>query len=329
MAKVYHTILSGGFGTRLWPLSRPDHPKQFLKIFNGSSLFQLTVERNTALVDATMILTNNSHIDFAKAQMAELGKEFDKQILEPVPRNTAPAIALAALAVAPEDILFVTPSDHMISDQEAYDRCVNRALELAESDYLVTFSIKPEYPETGYGYIEFDQENVLSFREKPDLKTAKEFLKSGNFYWNSGMFCFKAGVFLNELKLHSPEIYEASVKAHEKGITVETMSAIPEDSVDYAVFEKSTRIKTVPSDFNWQDLGNFDSLVSYFEKCGDLNGICKEVEGVENKNCFALAKKKVLGIGLEDMIVVETENEILILPRKASQKVKEIYQKHK
>ena len=207
MPNIVNVVLSGGFGTRLWPLSTPENPKQFLKIFNGKSLFQHTVDRNRNLVDQSMILTNAAHYKIGSEQVEEIGYSFNYKVLEPVPRNTAPAITLAALSVGKEDILFVTPSDHMIGDKGIYAKSVNEAIELAKKGFLVTFSIKPTFAETGYGYIEFDGNDVKSFREKPDLETAKEFLDKGNFYWNSGMFCFKAGVYLDEIKKHSPEIY--------------------------------------------------------------------------------------------------------------------------
>ncbi|WP_086476189.1 mannose-1-phosphate guanylyltransferase [Arenibacter amylolyticus] len=330
MGKIVNVILSGGFGTRLWPLSRPEHPKQFLKLFEGKSLFQHTILRNDSLVDACMILTNENHYKMALEQIQELQKNFDEKVLEPLPRNTAPAITLAALAVEEDDILFVTPSDHMTANQEIYEQCVKRAIALAKENYLVTFSIKPEYPETGYGYIEFKDEDVLSFREKPDAKTAKAFVESGNFYWNSGMFCFKAGVFLKEIKKYSLEIYQKSLEAYNKGVTVSTMEAIPEESVDYAVFEKSKKIKTVPSNFQWNDLGTFDSLVDYLTNQDEDNcSAIQKIEGVNVQNSHAISTKKVVGIDLDNLILVETHDTILLLPKGASQKVKEVYQRNR
>lgn len=326
MSKVINVILSGGFGTRLWPLSTPENPKQFLKIFNGKSLFQHTVERNNNLVDQSMILTNAAHYKIATGQVREIGNFFDHEVLEPVPRNTAPAITLAALSVNKDDILFVTPSDHMIDDKEIYSKCVSEAIELAKKDFLVTFAIKPTFAETGYGYIEFDGNDVKSFREKPNAKTAKEFLKNGNFYWNSGMFCFKAGVYLEEIKKHSPEIYHKSVDSFKSGIDEKTMSEIPEDSVDYAVFEKSDIIKTIPSSFRWNDLGNFDALIDYFHTTfnhGD--SFVNNVEGIDVSNCSAISNKKVIGIGIVDLILIDTDQFTLILPKGRSQEVKKIY----
>ncbi|MEJ4087319.1 mannose-1-phosphate guanylyltransferase [Galbibacter orientalis] len=330
MGKVINIILSGGFGTRLWPLSTPDNPKQFLKIFGGKSLFQHTVLRNKDLVDGNMILTNENHYKIALEQMSELNSEFDYKVLEPLPRNTAPAITLAALSVDENDILFVTPSDHMIADEEVYKECVSKAVGLAKDGFLTTFSIKPSYAETGYGYIEFKGDDVVSFREKPDTKTAKGFVERGNFYWNSGMFCFKAGTFLKEIKKYSPEIYEKSLKAYRNGIDEVSMKEIPEDSVDYAVFEKSNIIKTVPSSFKWDDLGNFDSLINYFNESDfGSKSLVRSVEGVDVSNCSALSDKRVLGVGLKDLNIIETRDTILILPKWEGQKVKEVYQNYK
>lgn len=325
MPKLINVILSGGFGTRLWPLSTPENPKQFLKIFNGKSLFQHTVIRNRELVDANMILTNESHYKIASKQLEEIGGQFDYKVLEPVPRNTAPAITLAALSVDRDDVLFVTPSDHMIEDKEVYSKCVNDAVELAKKDFLVTFSIKPSFAETGYGYIEFDGNDVRSFREKPDLRTAKEFLSRGNFYWNSGMFCFKAGVYLDEIKKHSPEIFQKSVEAYGAGIDEKTMSEIPEDSVDYAVFEKSNIIKTIPSSFSWSDLGNFDALIDYLDQC---YGNVENVRGVEVNDCRSYTMKRVYGVGIEGLNIIETVDSIIILKAGQGQKVKEVYKQN-
>lgn len=326
MSRIINVILSGGFGTRLWPLSTPNNPKQFLKIFEGKSLFQHTVLRNENLVDANMILTNGSHYDLALKQINELDKKFDYKVLEPLPRNTAPAITLAALSVGKDDILFVTPSDHMIGDEDVYKDCVSQAIKLAKNNFLTTFSIKPSYAETGYGYIEFQGNDVLSFREKPDAKTAKGFVESGNFFWNSGMFCFKAGVFLNEIKKYSPKIYQQSLKAYENGINESSMKEIPEDSVDYAVFEKSDKIKTIPSSFKWDDLGNFDSLINYFNQNSfNQSSLVRNVEGISVDNCCALSKKKVIGIGLSGLNIIETEDTILILPKGEGQLVKDLY----
>ncbi|GAA4273219.1 mannose-1-phosphate guanylyltransferase [Aquimarina gracilis] len=329
MSKIINVILSGGSGTRLWPLSRESRPKQFLKIFNSQSLFQHTIDRNKKLVDEFLLITNKHQITEANKQISEVKESFSNLIVEPVGRNTAPAIALMSFMVNPEDILFVTPCDHMITNKDVYKSCFNQAIELAKNDYLVTFGIEPKAPETGFGYIEYNNEDVISFREKPDAKTAKEFLASGNFLWNSGMFCFKAGVFLEELKKYRKDIFESSENAigtiKNNLVDEKAMLSIPEESVDYAVFEKSSKIKTIPSAFEWTDLGSFDSLVGYFQSYPTQIDHIQKLEGTESNNSYFIGNKKALGIGVSDMIIVDTEDCLLILPKGESQKVKEIY----
>ena len=193
-------ILCGGSGTRLWPISRALMPKQFVKLFNDTSLFQLTVKRNKAVCDQQFIVSNAEQYFLAVDQLEELASTQNKFLLEPVGRNTAPAIALACLALDKDEIVLVSPSDHLIKNEVAYAKVLEEAKKLAETDNLVTFGITPEYAETGYGYIESNGQDVKAFHEKPDATTAQKYIDAGNFYWNSGMFCFKAGVFLEELK---------------------------------------------------------------------------------------------------------------------------------
>ncbi|WP_031443971.1 mannose-1-phosphate guanylyltransferase [Arenibacter algicola] len=329
--KIYNAILSGGSGTRLWPLSRESRPKQFLPLFHGKSLFQETVIRNANLVDDFMIITNEKQYEAAYQQAAELNQPLSKKIIEPIGRNTAPAITLACLSVNAEDILFVTPSDQMIGDSDIYRKNLDRAIQLAKDGYLVTFGIQPTKPETGFGYIEHQEENVVRFTEKPAYKTAMEFLEQGNFLWNSGMFCFKAGIFLEEIKKHHPAIYEASVEAFKKSteglVALDAMEAIPSESVDYAVFEKSDRIKVVPSSFYWTDLGSFDAMLDYHEK----QPICclKTINGEDNHNTHALATKAVYGIGIEDILVIDTKDALFLMKKGQSDKVKAIYNQAK
>ncbi len=329
MSRIVNVILSGGSGTRLWPLSRKSKPKQFLKIFNNQSLFQDTINRNKKLVDDFLLITNKDQIEEAQEQIKEISQSFSEVIIEPVGRNTAPAIALAAFSLNVDDILFVTPCDHMIPSDDRYSSNYYKAIELAQNGFLVTFGIKPLHPDTGFGYIEYKNEDVISFREKPDLKTAKTFFESGQFLWNSGMFCFRAGVFLEELKKHSPKIFEKTKEAFQtikEGYIEETeMLAIPEDSIDYAVFEKSKMIKTVPSSFEWTDLGTFDSLITYFEKNKKSINCIHNIEGVKTTNSFLIGNKKVFGIGVSNLIVVDTEDCILIMNNGQSQEVKKLY----
>lgn len=314
---MVNLILCGGSGTRLWPLSRTLMPKQFVKLFGGQSLFQLTVERNSTLCKEQLIVSNSEQYFLAYDQLEELGLSNNRYLLEPIGRNTAPAIALTCLSVTSETIVLVTPSDHLIKNKDAYKAVVKRAETLAEEGFLVTFGITPNYAEIGYGYIEADGENVISFKEKPDSHTAESYIAKGNYYWNSGMFCFKAGIFLDELKQYSPKIYEASVNAYNNAkkeemirIKHDDMIAIPEDSVDYAVMEKSTKVKVVPSNIDWSDVGSFDALSN-------------ELPNDENSN-FILSHKQVCTIDVEDLIIIDTEDALLISRKGSSQKVKEV-----
>ncbi|WP_010136884.1 mannose-1-phosphate guanylyltransferase [Ochrovirga pacifica] len=330
MGKIVNVVLSGGVGSRLWPISRKTDPKQFLKIFEGKerSLFQYTVLRNEALVDDFMLVTNKTQLVMAEAQAKDLGFSIDKKIVEPVGRNTAPAIALAALALDPEDIMFITPSDHMIGDMKEYKLAVQNTIRLAKEGNIVTFGIQPLKPETGYGYIEYDGEDVKGFREKPNKDLAIRYIRSGNFCWNSGMFCFKASVFLNELKTYQPEMYEACVAAYSNcedgAIKKEDMEKIPEDSIDFAVLEKSKILKMVKSHFIWSDLGSFDSLISYAKDFGD-DDLFHMVKGENVVNSYALASKPVFATrGIDHVVVIEADDCILLISKDKSEEVKQI-----
>lgn len=328
-------ILCGGSGTRLWPISRALMPKQFVKLFDDKSLFQLTAERNAKLCEKLYIVSNTEQYFLAVDQL----EEESTFLLEPIGRNTAPAIALACMDIDPDEIVLVTPSDHLIKNETAYQKVVQDATKLAKENNLVTFGITPNYPETGFGYIEADGDVVKSFKEKPDLKTAKEYIQKGNYYWNSGMFCFKAGLFLQELKKYSPDIYDSCQKAYEnnqkiadnqKRITLELMSAIPSDSIDYAVMEKSNKVKVVPSNIDWSDLGSFDAL--YEELPKDKNGNTqndKHISIDSKNNLIVTHDKQISTIDIEDLIIIDTPDALLISKKGSSQKVKEVVSKLK
>ena len=313
-------ILSGGVGSRLWPLSRKSHPKQYLPLFDNKSLFELTIQRNRPIADKLMVIGNRDNDHLSQEVLDRLDVEYLK-IVEVVPRNTAAAIAFAALAIDEDDILIVTPSDHLIEDMEAYQIAMKKAIDLAENDFIVTFGIHPTRPETGYGYIEHKGDKVLSFREKPNHITAQDFIEQGNFLWNSGMFCFKAKVLLKELKKFEKEIYETSKIAWEasnNGELDEALSMeIPSNSIDYAVMERSKKIKVVPAKFVWNDLGSFESLYDYFVMNGhyvDRNG--NMVIGTDTYTSF---------VGLQNTIFVNTPTANLILQKEYSQEVKNVY----
>lgn len=329
---MINIILCGGSGTRLWPISRTMMPKQFVKMFGGESLFQLTVKRNSSLCSGLFIVSNFDQYFLALDQTDETWHRECGYLLEPVGRNTAPAIALACLAQDRDEILLVTPSDHMIRNTGAYAKAVERAKELADCGYIVTFGIKPEYPETGYGYIKADGENVLAFYEKPDHKKAQEFVSSGDFFWNSGIFCFKAGKYLEELEKYSPEIYKASCAAYDRarknGIIrpqEEDMLAIPENSIDYAVMEKSSIVKMVPADLSWSDVGSFDALYDEMQKDSNGNTVSDKLISMDcHNNLFYGGGRTMAAIDVDDLIVIDTTDALLISKRGSSQKVKKL-----
>lgn len=197
--KITHVVLTGGVGSRLWPLSRKSQPKQYLDLFEGKSLFELTLERNTTIADNIIVVGNIDNSHLTEAVMKKLDIPYT-HIVEATPRNTAAAIAFAAFNSHPDDILIVTPSDHLIEGEVQYKSALEEAILLAQNNFIVTFGIQPNRPETGYGYIEFEGDNVLAFHEKPDLNRAISFIESGHFLWNSGLFCFKAGMFFRRIK---------------------------------------------------------------------------------------------------------------------------------
>jgi mannose-1-phosphate guanylyltransferase len=319
-SSIIHVILTGGVGSRLWPLSRKSQPKQYLELFEGKSLFEMTVERNSHLVDQVMVVGNVDNCHLSK-KVLDKSLPYYINIVEATPRNTAAAIAFAAFAAQPNDILIVTPSDHIIDDIDAYNSAIALAIEKAKQNYIVTFGIVPNKPETGYGYIERKGEDVLSFREKPNKTTAIDFIETGNFLWNSGMFCFKASVLLEELQTFEPEIYNKSKQVWEANqlgnLDLNLSLAIPSISIDYAVMERSKKIKVVASQFAWSDLGSFESVYDYLVSKGhpiDNNG--NMVIGTEVFTSF---------IGMKNTIFVSTPDANLILQKEQSQDVKYIY----
>ena len=326
-------ILCGGSGTRLWPISRTLMPKQFVKLFDEKSLFQLTVERNSKVCDSQFVVSNTEQYFLALDQLQELNKTNNKYLLEPIGRNTSPAIALACMALDKEEIVLVTPSDHLIKDEIEYAKVLEKAKELANEDNLVTFGITPSFAETGFGYIEAKDFNVVSFKEKPDKETAQKYIDAGNYYWNSGMFCLKAGMFLDELKKYSPQVHEASLKALENSSHSESMirikhkdmAFIPEDSIDYAVMEKSKIVKVVPSNINWSDVGSFDALFKELPKDKNNNTINDKHISIDSKNNLVYGVDKYIAtIDVEDLIIVDTGDALLISKKGSSQKVKQV-----
>lgn len=344
---MINVVLCGGSGTRLWPMSRKKYPKQFAEIFEGKSLFQLTVERNCSLCSDFYIILGIDQYFLASEQLENIKtslKGNTKYLLETIGRNTAPAIALACMSLDYDKHVIVTPSDHLIRNKENYENAINRANELAEQDYLVTFGIIPSYPETGYGYIESFGEDVRNFKEKPSFKMAKEYMENNKqrnkdsiYYWNSGMFCFKAGVFLEELSKYSPDIYCSTREAFENRtylnndqfkIPYDFMSAIPSNSIDYAVMEKSDKVKVVESNFEWTDVGSFDALYNETKKDEFGNSICTNHIALNSKNNLIIgSKRKIATVDVDDMIIVDTDDVLLVSRKGSSQKVKQVTEK--
>ncbi|PLY08693.1 MAG: mannose-1-phosphate guanylyltransferase/mannose-6-phosphate isomerase [Arcobacter sp.] len=338
-------ILCGGNGTRLWPISRTLMPKQFVKLFNKQSLFQLTVQRNSKLCESQFIVSNTEQYFLALDQLEEIQNTIpyllssNNYLLEPIGRNTAPAIALACMALPKDEIVLVTPSDHLIKNEKEYEKVIIQAKEFALDNKLVTFGITPTFAETGYGYIEsINTFDVKAFHEKPDFKTATKYLEEGNYSWNSGMFCFKAGVFLDELKTHSPEIYNDSLIAFNNAsvenslirIKHDDMLNIKENSIDYAVMEKSNSVKVIPSNIEWSDVGSFDSLYDELPKDKNNNTINENHISIDSKNNLIYGNdRKIATVDMEDCIIVDTGDALLISKKGSSQKVKQVVQKLK
>lgn len=320
---VINVILSGGVGSRLWPLSRKSRPKQYIPLFENSTLFQMCALRNYGIVDQVQVIGSVDNYELSRRDLENAGIKSFSEIIEASPRNTAASIAFAAFSAMPDDILVVTPSDHVISGVEQYNEAIQKAIVLAGENNIVTFGAVPLRAETGYGYIEHDEEyHVLSFKEKPSKETAEVYLASGRYLWNSGMFCFKASVYLYELKQYAPEVYLAAynafLKIEEGFLPLEETMEIPSLSVDYAVMEHSKIIKVVPFDFDWNDLGSFESLWDYMDK---------NTVGELPKNLVLGSDKHVEFIGLENLILVETEDAILVMPRNRTQEVKGVYER--
>ncbi|GGW83551.1 hypothetical protein GCM10008086_09820 [Salegentibacter mishustinae] len=285
-------------------------------------MFELAVKRNLPFCDKLVVVGNKSNRNLSAASLEKAGLTEYIDIVEATPRNTAPAIAFAAFSAQSEDILLVTPADHIIQEGPEYSIAVQKAIQLAQENNIVTFGIQPTKPETGFGYIEYRDETVLSFREKPNEETAKDFLKQGKFLWNSGMFCFKTGIFLEELKKYSPEVYKASLDAWQKAkdgnLEEESSLEIPAISIDYAVMEKSEKIKVVPSNFEWSDMGSFEAVYDYLKEQGHpVDDSGNMVIGSEKFSAF---------VGLQDSILVCTPDANLVLSREQSQDVKKVYQ---
>ncbi|NPA40629.1 MAG: mannose-1-phosphate guanylyltransferase/mannose-6-phosphate isomerase [Thermodesulfobacteria bacterium] len=345
-------ILAGGSGTRLFPLSRKGLPKQFLKIGEDKSLFQKTIERNLLAVrpEDLIIITNKDYRFHIEKQLEELFKNLNSHwhiVFEPVGRNTAPAIALAVKFVLEKtdadenEVLFVCPSDHIISPSEKFAEYMKEAEKIAKEGYIVTFGVKPNKPETGYGYIEGDLKKSLGikgiksaykvkkFHEKPSLEVAEEYIASGNYYWNSGMFAFTIKTILEEFEKCAPEIYEKiSEKSFEEVLA--EFEGMPDISIDYAVMEKTTKAVVLPLEIEWSDVGSWDAVYEVMEKDQSGNVKVGSIIDIDTRNCLILGNKRVIStVGVEDLIIVETDDVILIAKKGDGQKVRDVVKKLK
>ena len=331
MSKFTHVILCGGSGTRLWPLSNSKQPKQLIQIFKGKSLLQLSAERNLPFANNIIAVSSQKQTEDVVSQLRQsIGGMTLNIIAEPIGRNTAAAIALAALTVAPEDLLLITPADQLIGTPALYESAITMAIELANQNNLVTFGLKPLAPETGYGYIQYKNDDVVRFTEKPDVEVANSFIASGDYLWNSGIFCFKASTILEELKLYAPDVLSLSLVAmeewKEKGeITLPTMLAIPSISIDYAIMEKSAKVKVVKTEMEWSDVGSYEALSeALINQYDHKNNLAVSIKN-EGVNTVIGEDKLVAFVGVSDLIVVNTPTSILILKKGEGQEIKNLH----
>jgi mannose-1-phosphate guanylyltransferase/mannose-6-phosphate isomerase len=342
---LYPVILSGGSGTRLWPLSRAALPKQFLPLVTDKTMFQETLLRLQGFpgMAAPLLICNNEHRFLAAEQLRDINIQPLSLILEPMGRNTAPAVATAAFAALAKDtdaMLLVLPADHLIQNTQGFHSAINAALDLAQQDKLVTFGIKPNSPATGFGYIERgsilnaakNSFSVARFVEKPDLATARQFLASGNFFWNSGMFVFKASVYLNELKRLRPDIYAAAQLAWQQStndmdfcrLDEAAFSKCPSESIDYAVMEHTQAAAMVTVDIGWSDIGSWSSLSDVSAKDAKGNALRGDVFVAETSNSYVRAESRmVAAIGVKDVVIVETADAVLVMHKDFAQDVKQ------
>ena len=336
---MYGIILAGGSGSRLWPLSRELYPKQLLNLNSDISLLQSTFERLNKFMPAENIvsITNTKHTPNVKSQLEHIAKNISV-LSEPLSKNTAPAIALATKFIQQkggDEIILVVPSDHLIENNEKFIATVEKGEKLAQEGYIVTFGIEPNYPETGYGYINVLNEPVLDgfkvkeFVEKPDSVTAQKYIDAKTYYWNSGIFMFKASTMIEELKKHAPKISEIMDEfdfSDSDKIEYNLFEKMPSISIDYAIMEKSDKIALVKLESDWNDLGSWQSIYDVSKKDENNNVMIGHVLDENSKNTFVYASSKLVAtIGLDDIVLVETEDAILACKKDNTQDVKKIF----
>jgi mannose-1-phosphate guanylyltransferase/mannose-6-phosphate isomerase len=357
MDMLIPVVLCGGVGARLWPVSRESYPKPFIKLQDGESLIQKTFKRASMQDEVSEILTvtNRNYYFQTRDEFTELSLKPSiplEFLLEPFGRNTAPAIALAAMDVAQkfggDAKLLVLPADHIIQNENAFSNAVQIAVDLAEAGQLVTFGLKPEHPDTGFGYIEkghdfanidcpasFSASMVKTFAEKPDLETAQTYVDSGNFLWNAGIFCFRADTFLEALDQCSPEVFNATKECFASLSSVdgpaqihpELFSQVPDISVDYAVMEKAKNVAVVGCDIGWSDVGSWASLSEHVPKDQFNNSIEGEGLAFDSHNCYIHSEDRLVAtLGVKDLVVIDTSDALLVADKNRAQDVKKVVQ---
>ncbi len=345
-------ILSGGVGSRLWPVSREAHPKPFMTLPDGQNLIQKTFLRASALKGVSQILTvTNRELlfktedEYRAVNSSGLAQGF---ILEPFGRNTAAAVAMAALQIkelqGPDAHMLVLAADHLIQDEQAFAAAVEKAVVLAESGWLVTFGIQPQYPETGFGYIEAGDSPALDvglkvtrFVEKPDLKTAESYIAAGNYFWNSGMFCFQVGTVLEEFSRHAPDVLEAAAHSlassrlsqgsgyHCLSVDADSFAKVPDISIDYALMERSDKVATIPCDIGWSDIGSWNAVSELTAEDDNGNRFEGEVLSHGSRNNYVNSEDRLTAlVGVEDLLVVDTPDALMIAHKDHAQDVKHI-----
>jgi mannose-1-phosphate guanylyltransferase/mannose-1-phosphate guanylyltransferase/mannose-6-phosphate isomerase len=337
--KAYPVLLAGGTGSRLWPISRELFPKQLLNLVDGDSLIQGTIKRLSPVfgTDRVRVVCGEEHLYEIARHLEAIGvPSKGKIITEPCGRNTAPAILLTILNILKKDkdaVLLLFPADHVISDLDRFHKSLETAVKLAMMNYIVTFGIKPGYPETGYGYIEGAKSiregalQIKRFIEKPDKKTARGYLEAGNFFWNSGMFAFKASVMLKEFNLFEPDLLKEMQKIVSEGdpVSHEMYEKLPDISIDYAIMERTGKGVVLPSDFGWSDIGSWKSLYDLLPKDADNNVVEGDVILKDTKNCFIKGDERLTVVnGLKNIVVVETPDTVLVSDMNKSKDIKSI-----
>ncbi|MFN3769658.1 MAG: mannose-1-phosphate guanylyltransferase/mannose-6-phosphate isomerase [Ectopseudomonas guguanensis] len=341
-------ILSGGSGSRLWPLSRKLYPKQFLALTGEQTLFQQTLQRlSFEGMQPPVLVANQEHRFIVLEQLDQIGQQAQMLLLEPFGRNTAPAVAMAALQLVAEgrdELMLVLPADHVLDDQQAFRQALALATVAAEKGEMVLFGVPADRPETGYGYIRSQVDGTLpdgvarvaSFVEKPDAQRATEYVKSGDYYWNSGMFLFRASRFLEELKHHDVDIYDTCLLALERSqrdgtqvaIDPATFACCPDNSIDYAVLEKTSRACVVPLAAGWNDVGSWSSIWEVHDKDEAGNVTKGDVVVEDSRNCLIHGNGKLVSVlGLEDIVVVETKDAMMVAHKDRVQDVKKLVSK--